>query len=155
MLMLQTNMRAGFKGTADTQNGLLSKHIYPLNGAISEKEWIWAHSRELKKSNFHDDEHSLPPDSWQPRIRHLLDSCIPSRLFQREVLPVWDLRLEASFNFRALVMPQRRYFLFRREGELVVRLCDKHADAADDSDDVYWSLAFTNIAFAGKYSLTQ
>jgi len=145
---------SGSRGKGDAQKGLLSKHIYPLNGASSEKDWILAHSREIKKSPHYDGEHNLPPDSWQPRIQKLLDCCIPSRLFQRDVLPVWDLRLEASFNFRALVMPQRRYFSFRREGELVVRLCDKHAAAADDSDDVYWSLAFTNSSFAGEFADT-
>ena len=127
--------------------GLLARQVYPLNTACNEKDWILAHQKALLTSS--KDFMVCGKD----RVQRLLDCCIPSRLLQNDVLPRYDLRPEASFNFRALVMAQRRYFSFRREGQLVSRLCDKHA-AALDSDDVHWTLGFTNSSFAGEFSET-
>lgn len=49
------------------------------------------------------------------------------------------------------MMPQRQYFSFRREGQMVSRLCDIQPDALA-FDDVHWSLGFTNSTFAGEFS---
>ena len=135
--------------TEDVNEGQLSRHIYPLNNTEAEKDWILSHSQFLK--NTRRDARWMPDET--ERVQHLLDSCIPSQLLQSEILPVFDLRPEASFNFRALVMPQRRYFSFRREGQMVSRLCDKHA-AALDSDNVHCTLGFTNSSFAGEFNET-
>ena len=129
------------------ESGLLCRQVYPLNDAKEEKDWILGHQRVVTKKG------KLFRFSDMTRVRKLLDSCIPSRLLQSEILPMFDLRPEASFNFRALVMPQRRYFSFRREGQLVQRLCDKQA-AELESDDVHWTLGFTNSSFAGEFSET-
>ena len=48
------------------------------------------------------------------RVQQFLDSCIPSRLIQQDVLPLFDLRPESPFDFRSLMMPQRRYLLLSK-----------------------------------------
>jgi len=136
---------------SDNATGLLARHVYPLNDTRVEKEWILSHKKMLPAQGLKRE--SLLPTRVSDRVQKLLDKCIPSRLLQGEVLPIFDLRPEASFNFRSLVMPQRRYFSFRREGQLVSRLCDKNA-AELDSDDVHWTLGFTNSSFAGEFSET-
>lgn len=135
----------------DDSHGLLSRHVYPLNTYSEEKEWILGHQRTIKKG-LRTGNLTLRYYEME-RVQKLLNSCIPSGLLQSEILPIFDLRPEASFNFRALVMPQRRYFSFRREGQLVQRLCDKQA-AELDSEDVHWTLGFTNSSFAGEFSET-
>lgn len=127
--------------------GLLARQVYPLDNADNEKNWILSHKQSMLPSA--KDGMVLVMD----RVQRLLDNCIPSRLLQNEILPLYDLCPEASFNFRALVMAQRRYFSFKREGQLVSRLCDKHA-AALDSDNLHWTLGFTNSSFAGEFSET-
>ena len=133
------------------QPGLLCRQVYPLSSAKEENDWILGHQMALKngaitiQSNFRDIRTS--------RIHKLLDCCIPSGLLQREILPLFDIRPDASFNFRALLMPQRQYFSFRREGQLVQRLCEEHAGAVE-SDDIHWTLAFTNSTYAGEFSET-
>lgn len=54
------------------------------------------------------------------------------------------------------MMPQRRYFSFRQEGQILARLCEKHAGMTD-TDELLWSLGFTNSTFAGEFveSLVQ
>jgi hypothetical protein len=74
-------------------------------------------------------------------------------LIQQDALPIFDLRPESPFDFRSLMMPQRRYFSFRREGQLVAQLCDTNTSFMG-SDDVYWTLGFTNSSFAGEFSET-
>jgi hypothetical protein len=49
------------------------------------------------------------------------------------------------------MMPQRRYFSFRREGQLLSHLCDKELGSVD-STDVHWTLGFTNSSFAGEFA---
>ena len=142
-----TSINSSDDDCVSDNEGLLASQVYPLNNACNEKDWILAHQKVLLSSN--KDFMVCGKD----RVQRLLDNCIPSRLLQNDVLPRYDLRPEASFNFRALVMAQRRYFSFRREGQLVSRLCDKHA-AALDSDDVHWTLGFTNSSFAGEFSET-
>jgi len=136
--------------------GLMNRHVFPLNDTTSEREWVLSHRRRLEvKSNADPSAISLL-DTTPQRIEKLLDCCFPSRLLRNVVVPVEDLCPQASFNFRALMMPQRRYFSFRREGQLLSRLCDKQASALD-SDDVHWTLGFTNSTFAGEFvdSLVQ
>ena len=133
------------------ESGLLCRQVYPLNNTKEEKDWILGHQRAVKRWAMLGQKKLRY--SQMKRVQKLLDSCIPSRLLQTEILPLFDLRPEASFNFRALVMPQRRYFSFRREGQLVQRLCDKQA-AELESEDVHWTLGFTNSGFAGEFSET-
>jgi hypothetical protein len=131
---------------------LLARHMYPLNETQTEIDWILSHDESI---------YSKPKGgpslcinvSAPEHVEALLDCCFPSKLLQNHVLPIFNLRPEASFNFRALTMPQRRYFSFRREGQLISRLCDKQAEALD-FDDVHWTLGFMNSTFAGEFSET-
>ena len=134
-------------------SGLLSRHVYPLNQVATEKEWILDHGRAVKTRAEESSSYSASSKQLGNHVQKLLDCCFPSRLLQKQILPIFDLRVDASFNFCALLMPQRRYFSFRREGEMVSRLCDKHA-ASTNSEDVHWTLGFTNSSFAGEFTET-
>ena len=141
-------------GSSDsTGSSLLSSHIYPLDSPSSEKEWILSHRRLLQDGNGESASIDRSANPMSDRVQYLLDCCIPSKLIQHDIMPIFDLRPEASFEFRGLLMPQRRYFSFRREGQLVSRLCDTNA-AFIESDDVHWKLGFTNSSFAGEFSET-
>jgi len=133
---------------------LLSPHVFPLNDVREEKEWILHHQRSIEACK---GLQKFSVSSTMPeRVEKLLDCCFPSKLLRNDVVPVNDLRPQASFNFRALLMPKRRYFSFRREGQILTRMCDKNASKVD-SDDIYWTLGFTNSTFAGEFveSLVQ
>lgn len=134
-------------GVADDAS-LMSRHVFPLNATSAEKEWVLAHSRMLQTDGNSERQSSI--EVLPERIEKLLESCFPSKLLRNDVIPLHDLRPDAGFNFRALMMPQRRYFSFRREGQLLSRLCEKQA-AASNCDDVHWTLGFTNSTFAGEF----
>lgn len=134
-------------GDTKEQVGLLSRHVYPLNSVESEREWILAHGQATSDAG------QQRPALIDSRVQLLLSLCFPSRVIQDFVLPVGDLQPEASFNFRAITMPQRRYFSFRREGQLIARLCEKEA-ANLETEQVHWTLAFTNSSFAGEFTET-
>jgi hypothetical protein len=136
------------------EEDLMSLHVYPLHDVSEERDWILDHRscmevetglKEFKVSG------TMPE-----RVEKLFDTCFPSKLFRNYAVPVYDFRPESSFNFRALMMPKRRYFSFRREGQLLARLCDKQAKEIESSD-VHWTLGFTNSTFAGEFveSLVQ
>jgi hypothetical protein len=134
-------------------DGLLSRQMYPLNDSRTETDWILSHQRSLANAqqNVGKGTQGVPA-----HIEKFLSYCFPSRLLRDQVIPTHDLRPDNSFNFRALMMPQRRYFSFRREGQLLSRLCDQEATIIDTLD-VHWTLAFTNSTFAGEFveSLVQ
>lgn len=135
--------------------GLLKSQLYPLNDTNVEKDWVLSHYRALESSDLCDTE-QCPSGVIPERIERLLDCCFPSRILRNEVIPFNDLRTQASFSFRAFMMPARRYFSFRREGQLLARLCEKQASLSD-TVDIHWSLGFTNSTFAGEFveSLVQ
>jgi hypothetical protein len=136
------------------EEDFMSLHPYPLNDVEEEREWILQHSQAL------DNESAIQKFSVSgvlpERVEKLLDSYFPSKLLRANIVPVNDFRPHSSFNFRALMMPKRRYFSFRREGQLLARLCDKQAKDIE-SDNVHWTLGFTNSTFAGEFveSLVQ
>jgi len=135
-------------------DSLMSPHVFPLNNTDVEKEWILSHCAVSGSSDVNP---AFCPNGTMPlRIETLLQCCFPSKLLRNDVVPINDMQPQSSFNFRALMMPQRRYFSFRQEGQLLARLCDKHA-AVIDTDDVHWTLGFTNSTFAGEFveSLVQ
>ena len=142
-------------GNKETAYGLMSPHVFPLNDTTVEKDWVLAHQRVM--ANRLDSGSTFCSVGTMPkRIEKFLDCCFPSKLLRNEVVPINDLRPQSSYNFRALMMPQRRYFSFRREGQLLARLCEKQL-ANIDSDDVHCTLGFTNSTFAGEFveSLVQ
>jgi hypothetical protein len=132
---------------------LLADHLYPLNSTEAERDWILPHRQFMRRTDSNPLSISAPDGLVSGRVQQLLDSCIPSRLIQEDVLPIYDLRPASPFDFRCLAMPQGRYFSFRREGELVSRLCDTNASLTE-SDNTYLTVGFTNSSFAGEFSET-
>ena len=121
-------------------SGLLHAQIYPLGDTHTETDWLLRHSDYLKSAT---DDSTL-----SDHVSKLLSVCFPSRLIRDHVIPMKALRTDASFNFRALMMPQRRYFSFRREGQLLSRICGKD----DEPENLDWTLGFTNSSFAGEFA---
>lgn len=124
---------------------LLSRQVYPLATSEEETEWVLAHSASKKQI------HQQNAPFLSSHVDKLLQYCFPSSLLRSEVLPIYALKPGASFNFRALMMPQGRYFSFRRQGQLLSRLCANEA-AHLDASEVHWTLGFTNSSFAGEFS---
>ena len=143
------------KSQVAENEGLMSPHVFPLNNSITEKDWVLSHQRVMEGLG-ESESQFCSVGSIPDRIEKLLDCCFPSKLLRNDIVPIHDLRPQSSYNFRALMMPQRRYFSFRREGQLLARLCEKQA-AHVDSDEVHWTLGFTNSTFAGEFveSLVQ
>jgi len=92
--------------------------------------------------------------------RHL-DRYFPSRLQQFDLVPLtkytgldFTTRQETNLfvggeivsgkppDFRALVMPSRRFFSFRREGRVISRVLKRHGEITD-----YWALCFQNSIY--------
>jgi hypothetical protein len=129
-----------------TSTGFLHSQIYPLGSTATETDWLLRHYSYLQS----------PPRQFTSLTEHvetLLGVCFPSQLIRDMAIPVKELRPEAAFEFRAIMMPQRRYFSFRREGQLLTRICGKD----DGLTSVPWVLGFTNSSFAGEFaeSLSQ
>jgi hypothetical protein len=133
---------------------LLSSHVFPLNHTMVERDWFLSHRQRMESSR---NDGSFCTSAFLPeRVENLLDSCFPCSLLRQEIIPIHEFSPESTFDFRALMMPQRQYFSFRREGQLLARLCEKQA-AVIDSVDVHWTLGFTNSTFGGEFveSLVQ
>jgi NACHT domain/CHAT domain len=129
---------------------LLAKQVYPFNDEQLEIDWVLSHERSTYGDAGHEDTLFMSL-SLPPHLDNFLDCCFPSKLLRCHLLPVHNFRPEASFNFRTLIMPQRQYFSFRREGQMVSRLCDIQPEALA-FDDVHWSLGFINSTFGGEFS---
>ena len=141
-------------GTDALEESLLSRQVFPLNSSENEIQWILAHDQALRRA---EQDMSYGGDiSLSSHITRLLESYFPSRLLKDHVLPINDLQPRESFNFRALMMPQRRYFSFRREGQLLSRICASE-EATLNGNQVHWTLGFTNSSFSGEFveSLVQ
>ena len=149
---LELNSHTSTRKDNDT---LLKSYTFPLNNVTTEKEWVLAHARAVE-STLNSGSQFCSAGVMPKRIQRLLDLCFPSTILRNNVVPFNDLRIQSSFDFRAFTMPQRRYFSFAREGRLLVRLCEKQA-AVTDTDEIHWSLCFTNSTFAGEFveSLVQ
>jgi len=140
-------------GEGEDKN-MMASHVYPLNDTTEEKNWVLRHHHAMESST--ESKKFSVSGTMPERVEKFLDSCFPSNILRNYIVPVNDLLPRSSFNFRAFMMPKRRYFSFRREGELLARLCDKQGSVID-SDDVHWALGFTNSTFAGEFveSLVQ
>ena len=124
----------------------LNSYCFKKIGNLSEAQWL------LKYQNIQRD-HFQNSEILCSLVEDLLKKYFPSKLLQHEVLPLNDLRLESCFDFRALQMPMRRYFSFRREGQVISRICEKYASSIE-SEGVYWTLGFENSSFAGEFAET-
>lgn len=127
-----------------SQEGVLSNQIYPLSSSIAETEWVLAHNAFMRAIKHEPTTWSI---SLSSHARELLELCFPSKLLMDQILPHDSFRPESSFNFRALMMPERRYFSFSREGKLISRICEKECE-----DDAHWTLNFTNSTFDGEFA---
>ncbi|GMH50210.1 hypothetical protein TrVE_jg705, partial [Triparma verrucosa] len=114
--------------------------------------WVLSHSEALK---------SAPNASSQiktdtvvplpPRVNKILDHHYPSTLLLRHVLPLGShFDPEEGLWLRALMMPERRYFSFRREGKVISRVMEKMGGDGERK----WALAFRNSSFAGEFAET-
>lgn len=85
-------------------------------------------------------------------LQKVLDRYFPSRLQQRELVPLTlysgpDFRpMFRKPDFRALLMPSRRFFSFRREGRVVGRIVKKYGEECD-----LWALSFHDSSFEGEF----
>lgn len=134
----------------DTEKGLLSQQTYPLNSRETETKWILEHRRSVTSAD-PDKRTSSSGRLLSEHVEKMLGVYFPSSLLRDSLIPIFLLRPESSFNFRALMMAQRRYFSFRREGQLLAVLCDREADSLG-SEDIHWTLGFTNSSFAGEFA---
>lgn len=93
-------------------------------------------------------------------LQRLMDRYFPSRLQQFDLVPLtkytgldFGLRTELPWasgdlqsgkppDFRALVMPSRRFFSFRREGRVISRILKRHGEVTD-----YWALCFQESVY--------
>ena len=145
------------RGNAFDENteSLLVSQVFPVNHVKMERDWILNHRREVEASK-EKGRSFCGSGALSERVEILLDNCFPCTLLRGDIVPINDFSPSSTFDFRALMMPQRQYFSFRREGQLLARLCEKHG-ATVDSVDVHWTLAFTNSSFQGEFveSLVQ
>eukprot|EP00934_Nitzschia_sp_Nitz4_P002509 Nitzschia sp. Nitz4//scaffold39_size137210//43905//51277//NITZ4_003195-RA/size137210-augustus-gene-0.188-mRNA-1//-1//CDS//3329550371//2499//frame0 len=130
----------------DVDDSLLARQVFPLYDSLLEKDWILSHQQHMET----EPDNVCPAGVFNETIDKLLDINFPSKLIKYMFVPMNDLRPQASFNFRALMMPQGRYFSFRREGQFLARLCEKQAGLVG-TDDVHWSLGFMNSSYAGDF----
>lgn len=129
---------------SDEDNSLLSEQVYPLGNSDTETEWILEHGQSILGSE-------TTASRLSDHVNKLLAVYFPSNILRNKTIPISMLRPEASYNFRALMMAQRKYFSFRREGQLLSSLCDDET-ASLGSMDVHWTLGFMNSSFGGEFS---
>jgi hypothetical protein len=127
---------------------LLECQIYPLNSSRTESQWILDHFQFLE-APMNETKGSVPLLS--KHVNELLDTYFPSALLKEQIVPTRALRPRCSYNFRSLMMPQRRYFSFQREAKLLSRICDIESALAND-DSIHWTLGFTNSSFDEEFA---
>lgn len=134
---------------SETNLGLLAKQIYPLHSSASETDWILRHGRFIE--NTVSTKESLT--SLSEHAENFMAYCFPSKLLRDQVVPIQILKPDSSFNFRAFLMPRRRYFSFQREGQLLSRLCEKESEECP-LENAQWTLGFSNSSFSGEFAET-
>lgn len=130
---------------------LLTDQVYPFNDPQAEIDWILNHHRSCYLPSSTEPSSMCTTISLPEHVEVFLETCFPSKLLRNHILPVFTFRPDASFNFRAIMMPQKKYFSFRREGQMVARLCDTEPETLA-FEDVHWTLGFNNSTFAGEFS---
>lgn len=130
--------REGYEG------GLLNTQVYPLSSASDELHWVLGHKKWMGNSG--DCSRGL-----SEHVNRLFSFCIPSLLLRRSLFPVDVVDPFAPYDFRTILMPKRRYFSFRREGQLVAHLCNG-TESQVCAEDALWTLAFTDSSFTGEFS---
>ena len=83
---------------------------------------------------------------WAQTLR---DCCILSKWIQCDVMPVFELHPEASFDFCGFLMLQEGYYSFKKKGQLVSRLCDMNAMVLN-CNDMLWTLGLLVALLLGS-----
>lgn len=133
--------------TRSSNESLLSASPCSIIGSTVEREWILTHQNLFDEDQLQIGGFSVLPE----RIQSLVKMILPSKMLQSAVVPLSEFIPSSSFDFRALAMPERSYFSFRREGQVLARVCEKHA-SMNENDDAFWTLSFNNSTFAGEYA---
>lgn len=143
----------GEKVEADGDYFIDCVHPFPMRCSATESDWIMAHRQAILKKSTFNEKMTKTLFPLPVRVQQLLDTYFPSPLIQCDTIPLNDFRPDASFNFRALAMPERRYFSFRRESQILSRIYEKYASSLE-LEDAYWTLGFSNSKFAGEFAET-
>jgi hypothetical protein len=130
-------------------SSLLSSQAYPLTSSDMEAKWILEHGQSCMASE-------LTASSLSSHVARYLNICFPSDLLRDQIIPLQMLKPTESYNFRSIIMAQRKYFSFRREGQLIANLLEKEGHVLG-SGKLHCTLNFRNSAFAGEFpeSLVQ
>ncbi|GMH60056.1 hypothetical protein TrLO_g2216 [Triparma laevis f. longispina] len=138
------------KITEENQEGSKKLAVQSIAG------WVLSHSEALKATPNSSSSSSAQQttDTIIPlpaRVNKILDHHYPSPLLLRHVLPLGSqFNPEDGLWLRALMMPERRYFSFRREGKVISRVMEKMGGEGERK----WALAFRNSSFAGEFAET-
>ena len=133
--------------TRNSNESLLAASPCSVIGSTVEREWILTH-----QSSFDEDQLQIGGfDVLPERVQSLIKTILPSKMLQSTIIPLAEYLPSSSFDFRALAMPERSYYSFRREGQVLARVCEKHA-SMNENDNTFWTLSFTNSTFAGEYA---
>lgn len=145
------------KSFASTEESATQRSEQALSKEHFMEEWILLHKRAMKsQSNSSSSNSGMLSTSYLPldrRVQEILDIHFPSPIIQSEVLPLFDLQRSASFDFIGLDMPQQKYFSFRREGQVVQRICEQISSRTDPTSR-FWTLGFKNSSFGGEFAET-
>ena len=133
--------------TRTSNESLLSASPCSIIGSTVERDWILTHQNLYDEDQLQIGGFSILPE----RVQSLVKMILPSKMLQSAVVPLSEFIPSSSFDFRALAMPERSYFSFRREGQVLARVCEKHA-SMNENDDAFWTLSFNNSTFAGEYA---
>lgn len=125
-------------------SNLLSQQTYPMCSRQTEVTWVLEHGQTLLGSE-------ATMGELSDHAKKLLETCFPSKLLRDEIAPIDSLPFDPSQRFKALMMAQRKYFSFRREGQLVASLLDRES-TRHGQGRLHCTLGFTNSEFGGEFS---
>jgi hypothetical protein len=125
-------------------SSLLSSQAYPLTSSDMEAKWILEHGQSCMASD-------LTVSSLSSHVESYLNICFPSELLRDQIIPLQMFKPTESYNFRSISMAQRKYFSFRREGQLIANLLEKEGHVLG-SGKLHCTLNFRNSAFGGEFS---
>ena len=115
--------------------------------------WLLDHNEEVSQRECiksEDLEHLIPE-----RVQSALDFYLPSRAIQSDTLPIFHVSQNATFDFRTISMPKRSYFSFRKEGQILSRLCEDVAGGVGDKKSKsHFSISFVDSLFGGEFTET-
>ena len=181
---LKEGPEENINGVKDDDNSLPEITQNTARSSLRIAEWILSHNEVISSGGFapvKDANHTLLPD-LPTRVTRVLDYFFPSLLLQKTIttnsgglfLP------NEGMNIRALTLPERKYFSFRREGKVVIKVLEKYVncgsgsggdeekggksrsrnnstsniqeDCAKANGNSEWALCFRNSSYAGEVS---